>query len=862
MSSLHAVQQQRPVTVSILEEYIAALAELDATASVALNDPAAINSKRQELCRTCLLRLNQARTKGIVGLLEQAVRVLGDSHHLEASPESVEAAVASSSQPLAELLRLQLVSQNEEGLYELCRVAWDHAHVGDRVVALLAEVGKREWEEAFGTRAAGVRHGLRVVGMSSDDDEGGDGDGDGDGDGEDGRKGGETEGLDDRAYVGALERDVVENLEGLVGMMTAHRRGGGNDTNAAATATATEGSSHDKHWEAVEELEARARNVIVEQIVTSVVFEKGGLPKPSRAARLRGLLRAGSALDAMDAMESAGRGTARASIVEEAGRRLAELVFAQSVRRVLVTFGDVAKHPVGYREKVVLKVLTCLKNDTLFGHEDWVAAVGQVLWGLVAGWYVAEWDGDDGQHGACDEATVMRRMAFAKKLEAKVEALFGTSVVGAGTSAGTLAAAASVRAEEILRRLRADAMCAVRDALFGVGVDSGVDSVGGSYRVIASGDPLISWGRETHEAAGADTTNTDDDGRIRTEQRIMGVDVLSELQSTDADTPLCRAEMPLVVRASHVAAMGRLAAALQENAALLSDGQYAHFVGSLAEDVAALLTVLVELRGDDGNSDTILRLAALEYMSCMYVARSLCALRFGDKKSGVRSIATPAPAFDAACRRIAALGARDVLGRRLDAFRRAHLVEHLEVLTAWRQRVDVQDIISKKKAVSRLTHAFGRLEKSLTSDAATTTAPAVPPAFVAAIVTDLLDWVADVVVDSILDLPDISEELSEALVQVLDEVPEGLWAAAGGPIRADIRDIPDIPDIPGDMSTPLMRLKALCDIMSMTSAEIVTGFLDGILGGLFDRHEVVTLVGALFEPTDQVRANLDRLVVV
>ena len=169
--------------------------------------------------------------------------MLGDSHHHEASPESVEAAVASSSQPLAELLRLQLVSQNEEGLYEVCRVAWDHAHVGDRVVALLAEVGELEWEEAFGTRAAGVRHGLRVVGMSSDDDGGGKGDGDGEGEGEgegeEGRKGGETEELDDRAYVGALERDVVENLEGLVGMMTAHRRGGGNDTNAAATATAT-----------------------------------------------------------------------------------------------------------------------------------------------------------------------------------------------------------------------------------------------------------------------------------------------------------------------------------------------------------------------------------------------------------------------------------------------------------------------------------------------------------------------------------------------------------------------------------------------------------------------------------------------
>ena len=169
------------------------------------------------------------------------------------------------------------------------------------------------------------------------------------------------------------------------------------------------------------------------------------------------------------------------------------------------------------------------------------------------------------------------------------------------------------------------------------------------------------------------------------------------------------------------------------------------------------------------------------------------------------------------------------------------------MLTAWRQRVDVQDIISKKKAVSRLTHAFGRLEKSLTSDAAT--APAVPPAFVAAIVTDLLDWVADVVVDSILDLPDISEELSEALVQVLDEVPEGLWAAAGGMSSGG----------PVDMSTSLMRLKALCNIMSMTSAEIVTGFLDGILGGLFDRQEVVTLVGALFEPSDQVRSNLDRL---
>ena len=117
--------QQRPVTVSILEEYIAALAELDATASVALNDPAAINSKRQELGRTCLLRLNQARTKGIVGLLEQAVRVLGDSHHHEASPESVEAAVASSSQPLSQTsVSICTASARQAGIGLLTPLNW------------------------------------------------------------------------------------------------------------------------------------------------------------------------------------------------------------------------------------------------------------------------------------------------------------------------------------------------------------------------------------------------------------------------------------------------------------------------------------------------------------------------------------------------------------------------------------------------------------------------------------------------------------------------------------------------------------------------------------------------------------------
>ena len=886
-----------PSTVSILRDYIDALAEnglihdlrrddlggVAAQSVEALTDPRFGHEQRLALSRTCLLRLNQARTAGIVGLLERAVGVLDDvgvardddrreEGRSRSLAEEIGTQVARSSGPLAELLRLQLVSESEAGLYGVCRVAWDHAHVGERVVGLLEELGRLEWDEEVGRRMDGVRRGLGV--LTSTNGMGG----------IDCSSVREEEGLgEDEAFVGVVEREVVENLEKLVRLARLVGGPGGENVGEGGEGGAVRGE--------LGELEGLARGALVECIAKSVVFEKGGLPKPRRAVRLRALLRAGVALDGLGGCEVMSSGDDVVGVVGEASKRLAEVVYGHSVRKVLITFGDAGgKHPVGYREKVVLKVMSCLKEDTLFGDTTWVEAVGRELWGLMVGFYVEEWEEREERLGGqtcdkvgavdavgavdgvgavdmVDEAMLMKRMAFAKKLESRVAALFGIS------DEGRLGAASGERVRKIMGRRRAATVCAVRDALFGVSVVGAVnvddvDDVddlvgvdGASYRVIHRGDPLALWGHSTQSTR---ESHPFSDGQ---QQSMLDIDVVSELQSMDA--PLSRAEIPLVVFEGHVVAMERLAAALEEHAGVLTDGQYAVFVGSLAEDVASLLVALVELRGehwgetdhshDNTNNthdapDPLVRSlwkTALEYMSCVYVARSLCLMRFG---YGVKPISAPIPALDASCRRIATLGER-VLGERLGAFRRSYLVDHLESLTSWRQHVDVQDIIAKKKSVSRLLHVFGELGKNMSNDANsnsprndkndTLSTQEAPMQLVSSkIVTDMMEWVADVILDSILGLRDISEELSEAIVQVLDEFAEGMMAA----IR-----------VCDAMPVSLQRLREVCRVMSMTSSEIVTGFQDGVIGQVFDRDEVIGLIEALFERTPAVEANLGLL---
>ena len=793
MASTPPPSTSETATVTILNDYVDSLARLRKEEE---DDPHfsldQTHRKRRELAQACLLRLNQARTEDIAGLLEEAVRALKSQGISDASAVSVEelrAVLASSSQPLAELLRLQLVSQEEEGLYRVCRIAWDHAHVGERLVRLLEEGRRQERKAMFKRHIEGVRRGLLVIrSCYTDQDE-----------------------SDDGVFVRALEGDVMDNLTRLVAGLAEC-----SEERVLGETVDQNDETRQWHQEAIDQLHAQVQKATIDCVVRSVVFEKGGLPKPRSEVRLRALLGATAGLDAIDHVS-----------MRMTAERLAELVFTSSVRKVLVTFGDPSKHPVGYREKVVLKVETCLKDELLLGDTFWVTSVGKLLWHMIAAWYVEEWDRHREQSAKTSDSLTMKRMMFAKKLEGKTMGLFGFSNAGVdGDNPYTsLAAVADERTKEILNRRRADTVCAVRDLLFAVGSAKCTGEY--AYREVSLGDMLVPW---LH--GGVDQAPQPSDFGS---QSTLGPEVLNELQSVDGDTPLACAETRLQVLESHAMAVAHIGAALQDNSALLTDGQYAQFVDTLAEDVASLLVAMAQLRGEEiVESIEALRRATLQYMSCIYVARSLCLVRFGCGKANERPnfIITPLPALGNACRRIAML-AEEILGTGLEAFRQQYLIEHLASLTLWRQVVDIKDIIAKKKSVSRVLHAFGQLKNGLDN---------VSERMVATVMKTLIGSLTDTIANSIFDLRDISEELSETIPQVLDDLCDGL-----GGILAPIK------------CASLEKLTQLCRVMRLTSGEIVTDWQDGVLGQLFDKEEIVSLIGALFELTPMVSQNLARL---
>lgn len=791
------------VTATILHEYLDSLARIREGGDEPHFSFPDHQKRKRDLARTCLSRLNQARTADIAGLLEEAVRVLkrqGASSDLSGvSGDELRAVLASSSQPLSELLRLQVVSQEEEGLYGVCRIAWDHAHVGERVAGLMEEVQRREREMLFLRRVEGVERGLRKVFDGCIDIN--------------------LDAMDDQKFVETVQRDVLENLASLV----ATQLEGQGDKESGDQV-----DQRDESWatrqETIDRLQDQARSTITDCAIRSVVFEKGGLPRPRYAVHLRALLEAASALDAID-------GTSMRTVA----KRLADFIFTSSLRKVLVTFGDTAKHPVGYREKVVLKVLTCLKDDVLSGDTVWVKKVGGMLWHTVVGWYIEEWDRPIEVNGPGNDSTVLKRIAFAKKLEAKVAALFDTSISydEGGEPHLSLAAASNDRVKEVFQRRRAAAVCAVRDALFGVG--TGLRPYDDSYREILSGDALIPWLGRCNDQTRDPTRAPRDRQPNNLHAALLGPEVLEELRIMNEDTPLGFAETRLLVLESHVIAVARIGTALQENSELLSEGQYAHFVDALSEDITSLLVALVQLQGKDvTDSIEALWRGALRYTSCAYVARSLCLMRFGGMgPTCAKPVTSPLPTLYKACQRIVRLGEKELLGTAVEAFQREHLLEHLVALTSWRQRVDIQDIIAKKKSVSRILHAFGQLDKGTNL---------VSQAMVATITTGLVDWLAEIVTDSLIEQSDISEELSEAIPQILDDLCDGLDQILGP-----------------SQSGSLGKLRQLCRIMRMTSGEIVAEFQDGLLSQLFERGEIISLIGALFESTPQVQLNLQRL---
>jgi hypothetical protein len=558
----------------------------------------------------------------------------------------------------------------------------------------------------------------------------------------------------------------------------------------------------------------------------------------------------------------------------------------------LVTFGDASKHPVGQREKVLLKVLTCLKNEVLV-EASWSTFLGETYLGYDRGLVYRRVEG--GRAGRelerVDEAMMMRRMAFARKLEDKAMAL----LFGAGRNKNDgvrLAEVSSEKVRQILNRRRIATLGALRDAMFGLGAQMDGKRIAENSAVHAFNRGDLLWNERSGNGstAASDPPLPPEEHDACSQVSVLGPSsgsIFEELSTVDE--PLGCAETRLLVMEPLQSAVAILVDALKENSHLLTDGQYAHFLELLAGDVSTLVAVLIEFQRCSGNyqADYVYQ-ATIQYSSCMYLARCMCMMRFGGSQSERKTLVNALPVLDESCAKITTIG-QTAMDQMLSCFREDCLRDHIEPLTTWRQSVDIQDIISKKKSVSRLIHAFRQLRKSLEP---------VPDAMFTLVSGSLLDWVAEIINGSILALRDISEELSEVFPQVLEDLPDGLLDAicevkphqtegedtSTGPSKgyrpctetdepeeteeteemeemaaATGRDSEGVRQTLVQRCVGLSKLKSLCRIMSMTSLEIVTEWEQGTLGNLFDKDEVVLLIKALFEDTPQVQMNLLKL---
>jgi hypothetical protein len=299
-------------TSEILRSYIAGLTALDDDPRVSL-DRVARSSRRLELAQTCLQALNGERTEEIVGLLNNAVVALGEERGEEASlgsRDGLRRRLARSSRPLSELLGEQLISSEEHPLYQVCRVAWDHVHVGERLLELMEEVERKEEEVRFDSRVQEISRGLRFLaqtassssvssaclrpGPSSESGK------NRSGHAIHGVNGGHAETDGDEEWERVLNEDVVGNLVAIIQQGDVQQ----------------EGTHSRGQIDIVCELEQQTKEIIVDLALRCIRFEKGGLPKADK--RLHVLLRAALSLGFQD----------------DVGKSLADLIFKESIRKV------------------------------------------------------------------------------------------------------------------------------------------------------------------------------------------------------------------------------------------------------------------------------------------------------------------------------------------------------------------------------------------------------------------------------------------------------------------------------------------------------------------------------------------------
>lgn len=708
-----------------------------------------------ERLRHAISRLDEVRTDTIRDLLLATVDTIR-SGDMDAQLEC--------SLSLSRLLSEQLVSGQEIGLYQVCRVAWDHAHVGESLKQTLQELDRVTVAHLWDARMKEIEQGLDCA-------ENGGGSG-------------------YRALVQCVEdirRDIYPRLD--------------------------EGSTRGVDLERVEE---RLRLVVKQGLLDRIGFH-GGMPV--EVSRHGG--------------ESIGvlwECCSMVGIVDDVAKYVSDMVYDSCLRPVMTArrMADGSSYPVGYREKVIYKIIKGVADTVAGGDGLIISALGRYLWNLVANAYTDAMGGDGLGN--------WKQMMFAKKLEAKA-AMLGFLCEG---EKGPIAVATTEYIKKELIKRRAATVTQIRDALIVPIQEQNVVSFG-------ENELYVPWGH----SIGADVLQ-----RLSVVGNYCGTfmeeDVFQEMRADTIDIPLGVCESPTSILESYRTTVQYIIDALGSTTDL-PDGHYLHFMSTMLDDVAALLVALVDFVMQ--KEHVVAYHVALIHMSCMYMCRCFSLLVFRGKPACIDMN----HGGHLAAEKVRRLG-ENVLKSML-ASHEAEMEQDVLHLSSWRQQEDVQDIIRRKKSVQKLRHGFRRLGASLSGHD-------IPDTLFFKVVATLAEALLRPILDSILQLQDISEDLSENIPRVLEDLvsqcdealqgDHGLLGCAVCGKFGDGVDHSEMIKILLERTPVVKKLSEVCQVMPLTSRDIVDRWNQGTLSS-FSRDELIALIQALFEDTPQVRSSLSMI---
>jgi hypothetical protein len=272
-------------------------------------------------------------------------------------------------------------------------------------------------------------------------------------------------------------------------------------------------------------------------------------------------------------------------------------------------------------------------------------------------------------------------------------------------------------------------------------------------------------------------------------------------------------------------------------------------------DLASLLLALDPATTDQER--VLPYIAALRYNNCLHVYRALCLLPQAHAPR-LQTLVHPAVNFINPARRVRDFG--DAAMQYMVSRQRSELLDIASELGDFRG-LDGPRVIRCNKATRQLLAAFQRLTSVLDG--------LLPKYAFINVASELVNAVCGVIVDSILDMGDISEDESlqiPNIIGILTAPDTGILAtiASGSSSSGTASDAVKTSKIEQNelivACFQVARLKEVSEMLSIPSREIALRWRSGRLAAVgLTKEQVVTLIRALFEDTDAVRASLNAI---